>query len=296
MNLPPFDFRRTFHSRELSPFPMIEAFGFHGANRAKHTTPHRHGGIEILYFTRGRARFYVDGRLYPLRSGEGLITCPWQLHWSEFNFLQPCRAFWLVIKPQTFSHRGPLRLGTWSLLPDGKAEKIGRLIVANTGPVLNGLGELEGNFETLYTELTRRPWGYRQRVHLLLTEALLLLGRRIAEHPIKPAAHAEPEEWIRRLIKKISDHPDAKWTTRTMSAGLGVNAAQFNQKLKHDTGLSPHEFLIHHRIEAAKERLAQGRTFVDTALACGFSSQQHFSAVFKKQTGYSPRDYVRLAP
>jgi AraC family transcriptional regulator len=58
------------------------------------------------------------------------------------------------------------------------------------------------------------------------------------------------------------------------------------------TGESPHQFVLRHRVERAKEMLrATEERVLDVAVACGFKTQQHFARVFRRMCGASPTEY-----
>ncbi len=58
------------------------------------------------------------------------------------------------------------------------------------------------------------------------------------------------------------------------------------------TGQSPHQFVLRHRVERAKEILRTPEMRVlDVAVACGFKTQQHFARVFRQMCGVSPTEY-----
>jgi len=58
------------------------------------------------------------------------------------------------------------------------------------------------------------------------------------------------------------------------------------------TGQSPHQFVLRHRVERAKEILRTPELRVlDVAVACGFKTQQHFARVFRQMCGISPTEY-----
>jgi len=60
------------------------------------------------------------------------------------------------------------------------------------------------------------------------------------------------------------------------------------------TGLSPHRYLLAHRIDRAKEMMNDHeRSLTQIALDCGFSGSSQFSVVFKRIVGVSPRQYRR---
>lgn len=57
-------------------------------------------------------------------------------------------------------------------------------------------------------------------------------------------------------------------------------------------GVPPHRYVMSRRIERAKSMLDDPTcSLIDVALACGFSSQPHFSTVFKLHVGVSPGRY-----
>jgi AraC family transcriptional regulator len=73
---------------------------------------------------------------------------------------------------------------------------------------------------------------------------------------------------------------------------LRIHPTSFCRAFKQSTGLSPHRYLLAHRINRAKEMMTdQNRTLTEIALDCGFSSSSQFSIVFKRITGVSPRIY-----
>lgn len=75
--------------------------------------------------------------------------------------------------------------------------------------------------------------------------------------------------------------------SHTQSAGL--TRTHFAARFRRATGLRPHEYLMRRRIEHAQQLLLDTRHGVlDVALDCGFRSQAHFTAVFKRFVGETP--------
>ena len=66
----------------------------------------------------------------------------------------------------------------------------------------------------------------------------------------------------------------------------------FARLFKQATGVSPRQFVIRRRIEAAKILLAARRLSIgEVALAVGFCSQSHFTTSFRRSTGITPGHY-----
>ena len=59
-------------------------------------------------------------------------------------------------------------------------------------------------------------------------------------------------------------------------------------------GLTPRTYLRDLRISKAKRLISQGLPITQVCFDIGYESLPTFSSVFKKCTGYTPRDYHRL--
>jgi AraC family transcriptional regulator len=56
--------------------------------------------------------------------------------------------------------------------------------------------------------------------------------------------------------------------------------------------MSPHKYVVSRRIAHAKQLLRDGRLDVgDAAFASGFANQSHFTKVFRRRTGMTPREF-----
>lgn len=65
-------------------------------------------------------------------------------------------------------------------------------------------------------------------------------------------------------------------------------------------GVSPHQYVMRARVDKARQLLESGQeSIVDIALDLGFSHQSHFTCVFRRLMGITPKKYQRtleLAP
>jgi len=76
---------------------------------------------------------------------------------------------------------------------------------------------------------------------------------------------------------------------------LGMSYSAFRHAFKAKTGASPAQFRLTLRIAAACHELEKSALpLARIAEQTGFPSAAHFSTVFKKKTGFSPRDYRAL--
>ena len=85
-----------------------------------------------------------------------------------------------------------------------------------------------------------------------------------------------------------------------LAAVCGLSVSHFARAFRISTGLPPHQWLLRHRVERAKDllRSAANLSLTEVALACGFADQSHFTRVFSQVAGTSPaawrRDHRRI--
>ncbi|HWO02999.1 MAG TPA: AraC family transcriptional regulator [Blastocatellia bacterium] len=97
---------------------------------------------------------------------------------------------------------------------------------------------------------------------------------------------------LRRVTELVDAKIDDDLTLEAMAESVGLSIAHFSQMFRKSTGQSPHQFVLRHRVEHAKEILRTGEWRVlDVAVACGFKTQQHFARVFRQLCGISPTEY-----
>jgi len=71
-----------------------------------------------------------------------------------------------------------------------------------------------------------------------------------------------------------------------------MGPCHFARAFKESTGLSPHQYVLRRRIDRAVEMLKDERSsLAGIAYDLGFSSQGHFTTVFRKFTGTQPSNY-----
>jgi AraC-like DNA-binding protein len=107
--------------------------------------------------------------------------------------------------------------------------------------------------------------------------------------PPRAKVNALPKWRLRRVEQYIADHFDRCLSLSELANVAGLSRMHFAAQFRAATGYRPREYLLNHRIEHAKTLLATtGRPLAEIALAVGFSTQAHFSTVFKRISGQSP--------
>lgn len=77
------------------------------------------------------------------------------------------------------------------------------------------------------------------------------------------------------------------------AAGLGIR--HFSRAFRTATGRSPHQYLLHRRVEQAKVLIRQGLPLAEVAVQCGFSDQSQLTRTFARHVGATPGRFRSLA-
>lgn len=109
---------------------------------------------------------------------------------------------------------------------------------------------------------------------------------RRAEGGLAPAVRRRVEEYVEANL-------DAVLSIDDLARVAGLSPFHFARAFKRSVGEGPHRFVTRRRIERARELLSTGLSAAETALACGFSGQSHFTRRFREFTGVTPGALAR---
>lgn len=111
----------------------------------------------------------------------------------------------------------------------------------------------------------------------------------IAREMRRAKVNALPKWRLRRVEQHIAAHFERSISLSELAGVAGLSRMHFAAQFRAATGYRPREYLLNHRIEQAKSMLtASERPLAAIALAVGFSTQAHFSTVFKRISGETP--------
>lgn len=115
---------------------------------------------------------------------------------------------------------------------------------------------------------------------------------RQAEESGLPAVGELSDERIARSLGFIHDAFAASPDLETIARHAHVSPFHFHRLFSRQVGVSPKQYVLMKQLQEARWRLRSERTAIcEIADDCGFGSQAHFAATFRKALGESPRDY-----
>jgi AraC-like DNA-binding protein len=78
-----------------------------------------------------------------------------------------------------------------------------------------------------------------------------------------------------------------------IAAGLGVGPTAAARAFRETFGIPPHAYVLGRRLEAARERILEGRALADVAAEVGFVDQAHLTRHFRRHLGTTPGRFAR---
>jgi signal transduction histidine kinase/DNA-binding response OmpR family regulator/ligand-binding sensor domain-containing protein len=121
-------------------------------------------------------------------------------------------------------------------------------------------------------------------------------GNLLNIEPKSIAITSVEQKLIEKAIEIIEQHmDDADFNVETFSSLMGMNRVSLHHKIKLLTNLAPREFFTMIRLKRAGQLLKEsGLTVTEIAYQVGFKDPSHFSKLFKKQFGMSPKEFIKV--
>ena len=97
---------------------------------------------------------------------------------------------------------------------------------------------------------------------------------------------------VARVIEYIHANTRANISLAAMSRIAGVSSNHFVLLFARATGLTPHQYVLRARIDSAKLHLKdEALSIAEVSRLTGFRTQGHFTKVFRKIVGVTPREF-----
>lgn len=102
-----------------------------------------------------------------------------------------------------------------------------------------------------------------------------------------------PKYKLDQVLEYIQTNLHQNLSLAELAAIVRISPNYFLTQFKRSTGLTPHQYVIHQRIECAKVLLVRNNLAIaDIAHELGFSHQSHFTRHFKRQVGVTPKQFL----
>lgn len=102
------------------------------------------------------------------------------------------------------------------------------------------------------------------------------------------------ETAVSAAAHSIRKEPGKRWIMQDLARKIGLSQRQFDRKFRETYGITPQNYLMKTRIQAACHALRQaGSEISKVALELGFYDQSAFTVQFRRNMGITPLKYQR---
>jgi AraC family transcriptional regulator len=160
-------------------------------------------------------------------------------------------------------------------------DKLQDPLVYQIGLALKTELQVNGTVNNLYTES-------------MINALLVHLLRRYSSSPYAPPeiTNGLSKLKLNRVLEYIHDNLLQNITLAELGAIAQLSPHYFASLFKQSTGLAPHQYVIHQRLNKAKELLRKTNlSITDIAAQAGFSSQSHLTTICRKHLSVTPKKY-----
>jgi AraC family transcriptional regulator len=110
--------------------------------------------------------------------------------------------------------------------------------------------------------------------------------------PIRKLPQALTSQQVKRVIDYIQAHLCQDLSLEALAEQTNLSPYHFARLFHQTTGESPHQFVLRQRVERAQWLLKEtDRPLSHIAVESGFANQSHFTRIFKRHLGLTPRTY-----
>jgi AraC family transcriptional regulator len=164
-----------------------------------------------------------------------------------------------------------------------------------TEPRLKGMLDITSRdirhlMHTVSAELLNPGFASEAKIELVVAQVCIELTRylwKIDEDPPAPGLPA----WRLRLIDDYLAHDPGGATLSAMARLCGLSVRHLTRGFRASMGRSIGVYVAERRVRFACAMLAKGASVKETAYAAGFAAPTNFATAFRRETGYSPRQY-----
>lgn len=104
-----------------------------------------------------------------------------------------------------------------------------------------------------------------------------------------------PPRRLQRVFSHIRENIGRDLSVTELAQTVGMSQYYFSKLFKMSTGTTPHQYVMRQRVERAQELLRETQTpLAQTATQVGFETQSHFTSVFRRLVGATPKHYREM--
>ncbi len=256
---------------------------------------HRNEGIEIHFLESGTMPYAQQNKEMELLPNYLTITRPWEAHKVGSPSIGMGKFYWVILDLDVRRPHQNWVWPDWIMLAPNDLEKLTIILRQNEKIIWKVDKRIRDCFQRIGKAVDTDIEGSNSsRIRLLINYLLILLLDLLIEEEVELNEQlTDSSRSVKLFLSELDNNLSEAWTIEDMAKSAGVGLTRFTHHCKQLTNLTPMRYLMMKRIELSKEILMNKEflTVSEVAFACGFSTSQYFSTVFKKQEKCTPIEF-----
>ena len=254
----------------------VTEYGERNINGSLHPTDdaHIHDYCEIYFNVSGNVSFAVENKVYPVNTGDIIISKPNEIHYCIYHSdqLHTCYCFWVKASAEYSYLLSPF-------LQRAAGEK-NRITLSH-----NDKEKLRTLFDNMLACQDKKPMSAENLS--AVAEVLALIE--------KNKDRTEPSAGLPARLEEILKYTDENFksdcTVNMLCEKFFINRSSLYREFKEWLDITPSKCIENRRLSSAKKLLEQGESVQATAEKSGFPDYSHFISLFKRRFGITPKKF-----
>lgn len=244
---------------------------------------HWHREIEVLTVSSGEMDCYVNGRIYSLAAGGGIVINSNRMHYSIWKKNSGCEYSLFQFDTSLVSSDPIIRSKYIEpLTADSSADVI--LLDTDKADILS-------DFRYAINLCRESEPGYELKLQSVISSVWLKLFV-YAQQCGQLAAGGRGNDALKNMIGYIKENYTQKISLEDIAASGAVSRTTCHNIFKENLGCSPVSFLIEYRIRQSLYMLQdKNLSITEISRNCGFASSCYYGETFKKIMGCTPSQW-----
>ncbi|AZN41354.1 AraC family transcriptional regulator [Paenibacillus albus] len=230
---------------------------------------------KIHFIHKGQGQVKVRGQTFVLTAGQAFIIYPKVVTSYEADQENPWTYSWIAF----YGAWVPNILAKTHLTPDSPVFPMDKKV-------------MPGLYESLSITLNEFP-NPELRIMSIMYGFMSLLTEICPISLESGSLHKKQDSYIHQSLEFVHSHYAESISVQQLAGHLGLDRKYLSSLFKESVGVSPQQYLLRYRMEKACELLISGRYLVgEVARSVGYQDALVFSKMFKKEKGYSPKQWI----
>ena len=267
----------SFMMESLNPFFVnVSKINVTASNAERKTAPHIHEYCEIYVNLTGNVSFVIEKNIYSVKSGDIIITKPYEYHHCVYHDDSDHLHFWIMFSvnenPELFKfltekksgHRNHIRLSE----------------------------EKEQKFITHCENLTKNNPENRISQMAIFFKILSYIEEGMEKYKVSNTNISLPKS-LKTILDYINKNFASIHSVNEISEKFFISISTLERHFKQYLSMTPKRYLEDKKLQNACLLLRQNASVTDACFESGFDDYSHFITIFKKKFEVTPLKYKK---